>query len=61
MAWQKESGYNLRSRIEVAMGPFTSGRQVPVFLIEACLKVTPPSCRTPVGPSAGTSQPLLAG
>jgi putative transposase len=40
---------------------FASGRQVPVFLTEACLEVTPPSCRTPVGPSAGTSQPLLAG
>ena len=31
------------------VSPFTSGRQVPVFLIEARLKVTPPSCRTPVG------------
>jgi hypothetical protein len=30
-----------------------------VFLIEACLKVTPPSCRTPVGQSAGLPQPLL--
>jgi Cu/Ag efflux pump CusA len=30
------------------VAPFASGRQVPVFLIEACLKVTPPSCRTPI-------------
>jgi hypothetical protein len=32
-----------------------------VFLTEACLEVTPPSCRTPVGQSAGSPQPLLAG
>lgn len=31
------------------VSPFTSERQVPVFLIEARPKVTPPSCRTPVG------------
>src|SRR5947207_9970016 len=31
------------------ISPFTSERQVPVFLIEARLKVTPPSYRTPVG------------
>src|SRR3954447_6137270 len=31
------------------ISPFTSERQVPVFLIEARPKVTPPSCRTPVG------------
>src|ERR1700749_3748446 len=37
------------------VAPLTSGRQVPVFLIEACLKVTPPSCRTPIGQSAGAS------
>ena len=43
------------------VSPFASGRQVPVFLIGACLEVTPPSCRTPVGQSAGFSQPLLAG
>ena len=43
------------------VSPFASGRQVPVFLIEACLKVTPPSCRTPIGQSAGISQPLFAG
>src|SRR5215469_1933887 len=43
------------------VAPFASGRQVPVFLIEACLKVTPPSCRTPIGQSAGASQSLLAG
>src|SRR2546430_3113469 len=29
--------------------------------IEACLKVMPPSCRTPIGQSAGASQSLLAG
>src|ERR1700726_2860971 len=39
------------------VAPFTSGRQVPAFLTEACLEVTPPSCRTPVGPSAGIVQP----
>jgi hypothetical protein len=43
------------------VSPFASGRQVPVFLTEACLEVTPPSCRTPVGPSAAIVQPLLAG
>ena len=31
------------------VSPFTSERQVPVFLIEARPKVAPPSCRTPVG------------
>src|SRR3954451_14100158 len=36
-------------RLTAWVSPFTSGRQVPVFLIGACLKVTPPSCRTPVG------------
>src|ERR1700676_3446103 len=48
-------------RLAAWVSPFASGRQVPVFLTEACLEVTPPSCRTPVGPSAGSSQPLLAG
>src|ERR1700676_1162313 len=48
-------------RLAAWVAPFASGRQVPVFLIEACLKVTPPSCRTPVGQLAGIPQPLLAG
>src|ERR1700689_4219909 len=48
-------------RLTAWVYPFASGRQVPVFLTEACLEVTPPSCRTPVGPSAGIAQPLLAG
>src|ERR1700709_937940 len=48
-------------RLTASVAPFASGRQVPVFLTEACLEVTPPSCRTPVGPSAGIAQPLLAG
>src|ERR1700710_2232388 len=39
------------------VSPFASGRQVPVFLTEACLEVTPPSCRTPVGQSAGSPNP----
>src|SRR5208282_783455 len=43
------------------VAPFASERQVPVFLIEACLKVTPPSCRTPVGQSAGRSPTLAPG
>src|SRR2546429_5865933 len=41
------------------VSPLASWRQVPVFLIEACLKVTPPPCRTPIGQSAG-HLPLLA-
>src|SRR3954453_11678516 len=48
-------------RLTAWISPFASGRQVPVFLTEACLEVTPPSCRTPVGQSAGSPQPLLAG
>src|SRR3954471_24560104 len=48
-------------RLTAWVSPFASGRQVPVFLTEACLEVTPPSCRTPVGQSAGSPQPLLAG
>src|ERR1700721_4066579 len=48
-------------RLTAWVSPFASGRQVPVFLTEACLEVTPPSCRTPVGQSAGVPQPLLAG
>ena len=48
-------------RLTARVSPFASGRQVPVFLTEACPEVTPPSCRTPVGPSAGIAQPLLAG
>src|SRR5277367_5469573 len=48
-------------RLTAWVSPFASGRQVPVFLTEACPEVTPPSCRTPVGPSAGIAQPLLAG
>src|SRR5271166_905834 len=39
-------------RLTAWISPFASGRQVPVFLTEACLEITPPSCRTPVGPSA---------
>src|SRR5215210_2515093 len=38
-------------RLTAWVSPFTSGRQVPVFLIGACLEITPPSCRTPVGGS----------
>src|SRR6266567_5047842 len=41
------------------VSPLASWRQVPVFLIEACLKVTPPPCRTPLGQSAG-HLPILA-
>jgi hypothetical protein len=48
-------------RLAAWVSPFASGRQIPAFLTEACLEVTPPSCRTPVGPSAGIAQPLLAG
>ena len=34
----------------------TSGRPVPTFHTRACTTVTPPSCRTPPGPSAGLAQ-----
>jgi hypothetical protein len=37
--------------------PFASGRQVPTFLTKARIKVTPPSCRMPVGQSASSPQP----
>jgi len=33
--------------------PLASERQVPTFLTKARIKITPPSCRTPVGQSAG--------
>src|ERR1700730_5940897 len=50
------------SRLPAAwVSPFASGRQVPVFLIEACLKVTPPPCRTPVGQLAGRLPTLARG
>src|SRR3954465_14188929 len=48
-------------RLTAWVSPFASGRQVPVFLTEACLEVTPPSCRTPVGQSAGSPQTLARG
>src|ERR1700681_4922834 len=48
-------------RLTAWVSPFASGRQVPVFLTEACLEVTPPSCRTPVGPSAGLVPTLARG
>ena len=50
------------SRLPAAwVSPFASGRQVPGFLIEACLKVTPPPCRTPVGHLAGRLPTLARG
>jgi hypothetical protein len=36
--------------------PFASRRQVPTFRTRACAGLTPSSCRSPLGPSAGTSR-----
>ena len=36
------------------ISPFASGRQVPTFHTRACAGLTPPSCRPPLGQSAGT-------
>lgn len=68
MGTQRGDGEGMPDKIDDAQcggaaheGHDSLGRQVPVFLIESCLKVTPPSCRTPIGQSAGASQSLLAG
>src|SRR4030095_6817852 len=38
--------------------PFASRRQVPTFRTRACPGLTPSSCRSPLGPSAGTVRAL---
>ena len=41
--------------------PFASRRQVPTFRTRACAGLTPPSCRSPLGQSAGTSRSFVPG
>ena len=39
--------------VGTCVSPFASGRQVPTFLAEAWRHFTPPTCRMPLGQSAG--------